>query len=140
MTNKKSINITYKKLTVEAKHASIVPVTKLTAMRVYHGSLSAVLGVVMSMSNDQEDKTAALVGALQSLSFDKVFALGSDLLKHAFVDDIEIEDLAETTAFDENPEELYILIALAIKENYPKTFAKISGFLKDVDLTKVLPK
>lgn len=138
MPNKSQIQFSITGLSGKSGYI-LEPLTRRESLKIFHAAVETVvsgLGSVLSgFGKSQEISEDKLLGALKALDFDKLYDIGRATLRAAvIVNDagkFDINQLDESDYFDDRPEEFYLAIAYAIKENFPNVFFTLTRALKD---------
>lgn len=131
----KQIAFEYKTLDGKTRKVDLIPLRRKEAARVFHETLVVILHGISGAT--KENPGRILTEAINALSFDKLYELGNTLLKDAIIDGEEIRNLDDTEIFEENPEELYIVLFHAIKENYPNFFTRVASMVNVKDVSNL---
>lgn len=124
---KNEIKFEYKSLDGEVRKCTLTPLKRKEALRVFHTALGSV---VIAITDSEKGKGIDIEKVVNALDFDKLWDLADSLLEHAVIDTFEIKSIDDTDFFEDKPEELYIILIKAIKENYPDFFTKLMNLTK----------
>jgi len=119
MNDLNQIEFSYKNLEGVVRKCIVTPLRRKEAMRIFHEVLLVVLTAI------DTDKGLDLSKAIRELSFSKIEMLADSMLKFAMIDGQEIKSFDDTDFFEKYPEELYLVLVYAIKENFPDFFTRI---------------
>ena len=124
---KTDLKAVIKNLAGEEVEYNFVALRRKEAMRVFHNSLTSILGAIGEVS-DLTD--TSIFRALKSIEFDVVWDLAESLLNQVIIDGTEITDINETDYFNDKQDEFYLAIGYALKLNYPDIFTKAQAAIK----------
>jgi len=120
----KKVSFEFRNLKGEVKKVDLVPLKRKEAAEIFHNTLAAIL---VSISSDSKNP---LPDILKTLDFNKLWDMGTKILRFAFINNEEIKSLDETDYFERNPEEFYIILFHGIKANFPDFFSNMTDLLK----------
>jgi aminopeptidase N len=120
--------------TLDGVEYSLTPMKQKVAANVFHNCLSHVLAAIaQAVTGDTDaEKMAKFAQALGKVAtFDDVWFILENMMRHAMVDDKEIGDLNGSDIFDENPHHMYLVIFHGVKGNWPNYFSKMEAKMSD---------
>lgn len=136
---KEQIKFTVRSLSGPAEY-NLEPLTRKESLKIFH-TVSEILvsglgEIVAGLTKKGDFDEKALLDISKAFDFDKVFSVGSAVFRAAVIVNetgkYEIDDLENSDYFDDRPEEFYLAIAYAVRENWPKLFfglaRKLRGF------------
>jgi len=104
---------------------NLEPLTRRESMEVFHKAFQMVARA-MDAVTETDSEMGALLSVIKTLDSDTIWDIAKAVLREAVIVNekgkFEITDLDESDYFDDRPEEFYLALAHAIKENYPKVF------------------
>jgi len=104
---------------------NLEPLTRRESMEVFHKS-AQIIAQAVGLVTESDTEMKALSSVVKSLDPGTLWSIAKAVFREAVIVNengkFEITDLDESDYFDNRPEEFYLALAYAIKENYPKVF------------------